>query len=223
MTRLQKVPTIDQGQAGVHRVLSELILRGHRTYTPSADTGVDILLESGVRIQVKTTMRASAHHRLVEGTFLFTLGQADRIIKSQVVNLPGREFSKHCDFIVLWAIEPDRFWVVPAGVLDGRHTVTISPVKQWRDFDKDRVDTLKASGLTLAEIAKELGVSVKTVMRRQTTLQAPKREYTEMPKYENRWDLITASVATMCEAVTIASTSREEAVTSSPDTPAARR
>lgn len=101
---------------------------------------------------------------------------------------------------MLWAIEPDRFWVVPSGVLDGRHTVTISPVKQWRDFDRDQVEAMKAEGLSLAEIAERLNVAVRTVTRRMTTYSSPKREYTVLPQYENRWDLITATVATLREA-----------------------
>ncbi|MGH9424321.1 MAG: hypothetical protein ACRD3J_30390, partial [Thermoanaerobaculia bacterium] len=100
MTKLHSLPTVLQGQAGVHRVLSELILRGHRPYTPSADTGVDILLGSGVRVQVKSTMRASIHWRLSEGTFLFSLSQATRIIKHGVQTQPARVFSQMCDFVV---------------------------------------------------------------------------------------------------------------------------
>ncbi|MGH9421746.1 MAG: hypothetical protein ACRD3J_17340, partial [Thermoanaerobaculia bacterium] len=118
--------------------------------------------------------------------------------------------------VVLWAIEPDRFWVVPAPVLDHRHTVTISTRKQWRDFDKAQVETLQAQGLTLGEIAQQLGVALRTVTRRLSTFQEPKRKYSDLPSYENRWDLITGALATLTEAHTIV-----QQIDSTPDRPTA--
>src|SRR6266705_1724172 len=201
MTKSKQLSTVAQGQAGVHRVLSELILLGHRPYIPSSDTGIDILLEHGVRIQVKSTMRASAHWRLKEGTFLFSLSKAAQVRGGKiVVAMPPRIFSAVCDFVVLWAIEPDRFWVVPSGVLDRRHTITISTTSQWRDIDGDRITALKAQGLSVAEIAAQTGISRETIKRRLTTFQTPKRKYSVLPQYENRWDLIAGTVATLSEA-----------------------
>jgi len=201
MQKKPSISTVAQGQAGVYQVLAELILRGFRPYIPSTDMGVDILLEQGVRIQVKTTMRPSTHHRLREGTFSFSLAPARRVGANNTVRLvPPRIFSDGCDFVVLWAIEPQRFWVVPAAVLDHRHTATISPVRQWRDFDSAQVDVLKAQGMTIAQIAQHLGVAAKTVTRRQTTFQLLKRKDANLQSYENRWDLITGMLATLTEA-----------------------
>lgn len=193
------LPTVLQGQAGVHRVLSELILRGHRPYLPSADTGIDILLESGLRIQVKSTMRASSHYRLKTGTFLFTLGRGTRVRQGKVTPLAAREFSRVCDFVVLWAIEPDRFWVVPSNVLDGRHTATISTSAQWRNFDADQVKAFQAQGLTIQQIADQLGVAPRTVTRRLSSFQTPVRKYTDLPQYEGGWHRIVDTIATLAE------------------------
>ncbi len=201
MLKRASVSTVAQGQAGVYQVLAELILRGFRPYLPASDMGVDILLEQGVRIQVKTTMRGSTHHRFPEGTFLFSLAPARRVGKDNTVKImPARVFSESCDFLVLWAIEAQRFWIVPAPVLDHRHTATISGRRQWRDFDSAQVDTLKAQGMTIAEIATHLGVAPRTVTRRQTTFQELKRKDANLQSYENRWDLITEAVATMTES-----------------------
>ena len=193
----QSLSTVAQGQAGVFRVLSELILRGYRPYTPANDLGVDILLEQGLRLQVKTTMRASSHHRHSDGTFLFTLSPGARIRAGKVVAMAPRAFSTVCDFLVLWAIEVDRFWVVPAPVMDGRYTVTITPTPQWRDFTAAQVDSLKAQGLTIAEIARQLGVAPRTVTRRLTTFKEPKAVRSNLQSYENRWDLITKALASL--------------------------
>lgn len=200
MNKKPSISTVAQGQAGVYRVLCELILRGHRPYSPATDIGVDILLEQGIRIQVKTTMRASVHRRFSEGTFLFSLSAAARIRAGAVISKQARVFSAACDFIVLWAIEAERFWIVPAAVLDNRHTAMITPTKQWRDFDSAQVDTLKAQGMTIAAIAKHLGVAPRTVTRRQTTFQTPRTPYTYLQSYENKWDLITGALSTLSEA-----------------------
>lgn len=201
MHKKPSISTVAQGQAGVYQVLAELILRGFRPYMPASDMGVDILLEQGIRIQVKTTMRASTHHRLREGTLLFSLAQARRVGANNTVRLvPPRIFSDACDFVVLWAIEPQRFWIIPAAVLDHRHTAAISPVRQWRDFDSAQVDVLKAQGMTVAQIARHLGVAPRTVTRRQTTFQVLKRKDTNLQSYEGRWDLITGMLATLTEA-----------------------
>lgn len=197
------ISSLEQGQAGVYRVLSELILRGHCPYVPSADTGVDILLESGLRIQVKSTRRESAHWRLSPGTFSFSLCGAKSIRKGGVYVRPARVFSDFCDFLVLWAIEPDRFWIVPAQVLNGRHTAVISSTKQWRDLDRAQIEAGRAQGLSDLEIAKHANVSLATLKRRLTTYQTPKRAFTDLPQYENRWDLITGALATLHEATTI--------------------
>ena len=52
------------GIAGELRVMSELMLRGHNPAKSYLDTGVDIVLESGLKIQVKTT---ASKHKTVNG------------------------------------------------------------------------------------------------------------------------------------------------------------
>ena len=213
MQRKHSVSTIAQGQAGVYQVLAELILRGFRPYLPASDIGVDILLEQGIRIQVKTTMRPSTHHRLRDGTFLFSLAPARQVGPNNTVKLvPARVFSGTCDFVVMWAIEPNRFWIVPSAVLDGRHTATISPVRQWRDFDKAQVETMKAQGLSISEIARQLGVAPRTVTRRQTTFQSLKRKDANLQSYEDRWDLITQALAMLTEANAVVGPASKPAV-----------
>lgn len=206
--RRMKTPILNiaQGQAGVHRVVSDLIVRGYAPYLPVVDTGVDILLAGNVRLQVKTTLRESKHWRLSEGTFLFTLSKAAVIRKQKYVSSSARMFSEHCDFVVLVALEADRVWIVPAAVLDDRHTATISSTKQWKDFDGDQVTALKAQGKTIAEIARHLNVAPRTVTRRMTTHTEPKRKFSNLPEYENRWDLIAGHLATMTEATQIVET-----------------
>lgn len=199
----QHTSTIVQGQQGVHRVVAELIDRGHKPYLPVTDEGIDILLRSGLSIQVKTTRRETQHWR-TPGQFLFTLAKAATIRKKTVVAAPARQFSALCDFVVLYAIEANRFWIVPAVVLDGRWTVTIPRDRgQWRACDVAGIQALQAQGHTIEAIADHFNVAPRTITRRLTTYQTTQRRYADLPQYENRWDLITGALATLTEATHI--------------------
>ncbi len=45
------------GKAGEFRVISELILKGHSPALVCCDNGIDIVLENGYKIQVKTSRK----------------------------------------------------------------------------------------------------------------------------------------------------------------------
>lgn len=198
--------TVGRGQVGVYRVLAELILRRHVPYLPVVDEGVDVILGSGVKIQVKTTLRETRHWR-TPGAWLFQLAAAQRIVKRAYVTKPARQFSKQVDFVILHAIEANRYWIVPAAVLDGRHTVSFTDGhKQWKDCDIVEAKRLRANGHSYQQIADMLGADRNTVIRRIKGRQ--KRTYTDIAQYENRWDLISGAVATLTEAITIAETPR---------------
>ena len=195
---------IIQGQGGVHRVLAELIDRGHTPYLPVIDHGVDILLESGVRLQVKTTQRPTQHWRYA-GSWSFTLTRAQRIVKRKYVACVPRMFSESVDFIILVAAEARRFWIVPAPVLDGRNTVCFKDGrKQWKDCDIVEAKRLREEGWSYQAIADQLGLDQPTIRRRLSgKFAVPKRHYADIAQYENRWDLITGALATLTEATHI--------------------
>ena len=91
------------GLAGELRVMSELLLRGHNPAKSYLNDGVDIWLESGIKIEVK------AAHRLRHSggrSYLFALKGGGR---KQVQNL------SQCDFIILWCMDEDCFFIIPKG------------------------------------------------------------------------------------------------------------
>jgi hypothetical protein len=189
-----------QGQAGVYHVVSELIARGHEPYLPAVDRGIDILLRSGVRLQVKTTRGPTQHWRQ-KGRICFMLSTAQSIKKQQYVPKQPRKFSEQCDFVILWCMKPSRTWVVPAVVLDGRYTLSIGETPQWKACDVAEATRLRAEGLSFQAIADHLGVERETVRRRVLgKFVEPKRNYADLAQYEDRWDLISGAVATLTEA-----------------------
>lgn len=54
---MRKLPeNLAQGQAGVYTVAAQLLLRGHNPCLPAVDIGADIVLDSGVKVQVKSAL-----------------------------------------------------------------------------------------------------------------------------------------------------------------------
>jgi hypothetical protein len=106
------------GQAGVWAVAAQLAVRGHVPLFPGVDYGYDIMLDNGIRLQVKSAHLSqnigNVRKRYPGGVYHFNTtvakigedGQQRRVV---------RDYSTVADFFVLWGIDEDRFWVVPTG------------------------------------------------------------------------------------------------------------
>ena len=110
--RLQSVTGISLGMAGQLRVASELILRGHKPALSLVDTGVDLLTETGIRIQVKTARYSKVYH-----SYPFNFRRWDR---------SGPHGLEGVDFVICWGISSDDFWVFPVDAVNKYTTVRIS-------------------------------------------------------------------------------------------------
>jgi hypothetical protein len=102
-----------QGQAGAYQVASQLLLRGVNVFFPAVDVGADLLTGSGVRVQVKSTYlscRRGADFPAGAYWFHFYKQVLDH---GRRRNAP-RDFVAECDVVVLWGIDHNKFWVVPA-------------------------------------------------------------------------------------------------------------
>ena len=119
------------GQAGVYRVLAELLVREVNAYLPVVDVGVDILTLRGMRIQVKATrlrtqqakalgMRGPAYFFSPSVKFR---GSPERRKRRFTL----RRFSSEVDFVVFWGVDEDRFWIVPATLADGLTGLLLRP------------------------------------------------------------------------------------------------
>jgi len=89
------------GLAGEFRVMSELLLRGHNPAKSYLENGADLVLENGIRVEVK-----SAHRCNVNRTtgYLFSLKGGHR---------GKRQDLDSCDFLICWCIDDDCFYIVP--------------------------------------------------------------------------------------------------------------
>ena len=95
------------GLAGELRVMSELLLRDHNPSKSYLEEGADLVLENGLRVEVK-----SSHLRKRQGSILpnyhFTLKGGSR---QKPQNLA------ECEFLILWCIEDNCFFVVPLQII----------------------------------------------------------------------------------------------------------
>lgn len=115
------------GKAGEYRVAAELLLRHENVFLPVNDIGIDILTAKGARIQVKCS-----HKRPAFGT---------HPARNQFTVKRIRE----TDFVVLWAIEDNEFYIIPWHLLAKLNAVTVAPSSKWNEF-KGRWDLITNFG-----------------------------------------------------------------------------
>lgn len=104
-----------QGQAGVWQVASQLAMRGHVPCFPGVDFGCDLVLDNGLRIQVKcATLRVIHGQNYPEGAYGFQLRRSAWFSNEKKAKRSSlHPYSEVADFFVLWGIDEDRFFIVP--------------------------------------------------------------------------------------------------------------
>lgn len=193
MTKIQElgkgyVGRLMIGQAMVFRVAAELLLRGHVPSFPSVDSGVDILIDNGLRIQVKGRTLTMGHPNYPGGVYNFSTKENNRQGKW---GERKRDWSKVCDFIIYVGINEGRYFIVPSA----RHGVSfwIRP-KGSTEYcvSVDAMRALREKGMSFQAVADNLGVSEMTVLR---NLRKPTRNNSPggnryLASFEDQWDLL---------------------------------
>jgi hypothetical protein len=185
------------GQAGVYRVLSELILRGYLPYTPVADDhGVDILLPSGVRIQVKTARLHERNNASGKRTrYFLSLGWTQKGANHRPIKRQ-RKYSDECDYFVIFGVEENRFWIVPSFVMDGLCCLELGARPR---VTSEQVQSLLDSGKGVIETAKDLGVSRGTVWYRKHGDLKRGGWARAVRQCEDRWEFLDKPPADLVE------------------------
>jgi hypothetical protein len=193
------------GEAGVQRVVAELLLRNFRPYRPIVDNhGVDLMLDSGLRIQVKTTSLIgnnwkSKSERVPrsgrDAYHFFFLTDKERRDRSgrRIVRKKGSHWSNEycgsCDYFILVGIDENRFWIVPTFLTQGRSGVVVGP----RTYPtKAQIDILVSTGMSQRAAAKSLGVSHSCVAKAVDGRYSASLQWSRAVRQcEDRWDLLT--------------------------------
>lgn len=194
------------GQAGVWRVASMLALRGYNPHFPGVDHGCDFMIDHGVRIQVKCARRSYTQKTYnVEGAYQFHLRRGAYVRGSdEIVKSAPRTYSNECEFVVLWGIEDDRFWVVPAKEVDGLSLVIcgvgakVREMKFHPDLTLEDILRLRAQGRTRKEIAEHFGMAEAGIKKRLSGANKNGRisHSARVRACEDRWDLIDSYLET---------------------------
>lgn len=200
-----------KGQAGVYQVASQLCLRGFNPHFPAVDVGADLVIDAGVRIQVKSThLRFQSPYP--NGAYWFKLGTT-RIEKRRQV-WRNVKFSEFCDFVVFWGIDQNRFWVIPAPELDDHQCLVLGPDTWYRDLDAAKLREMADSGMTQSEIAKAVGTTQITISRRlrgQYTISQKTFGQTAR-RHENDWELIHSYIGLLRGAPELSQQSQGERI-----------
>lgn len=143
------------GKAGELRVMSELLLRDFLPSLMLEISEADIILTNNIRIQVKSS-HLNSFLGDVNNRYYFSF-------KSWKRNKEGiRKQEKHklenVDFIILWAIEENSFFIIPAEVVRKKKSYVIGYTpfpkrkynskynRNWLMQYKNKWDSLKSQG-----------------------------------------------------------------------------
>jgi len=197
--------------AGEHAVAAQLLVRGLNVFFPAIDTGVDLLCDNGCRVQVKSShLGVGPSHKATypEGIYQFEFKAWRSIAMNSTRSrrAPRPSLESYCDIVVLWGIEQNRFWVVPAGVFRGTQRVFLGPTNDRR-FIKDipEMQAMVEMGMSQVEIGKHFGIrqaAVCTRLQKATTRQHCESIRHDVRLCENAWEnilnfgLVPESVAT---------------------------
>lgn len=195
------------GQAGVHRVASELILRGHVPLFPDTDYGFDMELDNHLRIQIKTA-RLQKHRQFPSGVYRFSFrrdivggsrGPSGRLRYRRYLGSEPRNYAAVADFFILWGVNEDRFWIVPCSekprdlFIIGKDDVKHTP---WLDFEQ--IKQMRDAGMNNCQIAREFNVSHTTIRLafvRGDSKSNAKNGVRFAMTCESRWDLLDVNAA----------------------------
>ena len=131
------------GKAGELRVASELLIRGYEVFRTEVDSGVDLVLGNGKRIQVKTSHAVKNPGMAGYSQYVFSFKSWRRNKKGYEAHL-----LTDVDFVILWAIEDNFFFIVPTEVVRGKYSIVLGfqRKREWSKYlaFRDNWEALKS-------------------------------------------------------------------------------
>lgn len=112
------------GKAGELRIASELLLRGHEVFLTIVDSGSDLVLGNGKRLQVKVAQRR--HDKAANRTAYMFSFKSWRKRENKYIAHPLADV----DYIILWGLDDDLFLIIPSSEVRGRHSIRCNPTSK---------------------------------------------------------------------------------------------
>lgn len=191
------------GAAGVIAVGSQLLMIDVIPFFPFVDRGIDLMTDNRCRIQVKSARRCMTPKTLkknLDGIYRFKFAtkryrnKSERSMAGLGTTSPVKPFHEVVDVVVLWGVDENRFWIVPASLLKGCINVDLGPDNS-RGFSKDvpEMRAMLAQGKTQDEVAKHFGISQGAVsirLKREGTKIYLSKRTAAIRACENAWEQI---------------------------------
>jgi transposase InsO family protein len=191
---MRNLPTnLAQGQAGVYAVAAQLLLRGVNPAFPAVDIGADIVTDKGVKVQVKSArLRIQGRMYGGQGAYWFKLNTRAIVRQKKIIEVAHRIFSEESDFVVLWGINTNRFWVVPSHILDDHTLCVVGPESAFIESDIEAVKQARDQDIPYRTIASQLNLSLTTVYAIAQGNRTKASLHSRVREYEDRWDLVVS-------------------------------
>lgn len=129
------------GMAGEHRIVSELLLKGYNPSIAVIDKGIDIILDDGKTIQVKTTLQTGYKSR---GKSVALDISSTSYTRSRKATNPT---DLRADYFIVWIVTRNEFYIIPRSAIVARNVnncLSITPdSNQGFALFKDRWDLLE--------------------------------------------------------------------------------
>ena len=131
------------GMAGEHRIVSELLLRGYNPSIAVIDKGVDIILDNGKTIQVKTT--AQVKHGAKGNSVAIDISSTT-YTRSRLKGM-ANPTDLRADYFIVWIVPRNEFYIIPRDAIAARNVtncLSITPdLNQGFAIYKDKWDLLE--------------------------------------------------------------------------------
>lgn len=186
------------GEASVLTTQLNLFYAGYNVFKPTVDeAGMDLAVIKGkqvARIQVKASSLITKERSDGSTVIYYEFNLAAiRARYGGPAQVRLRNFSEEVDFVILHGVDEDKFWIVPAALLDGKKSVTVySTSRSKLGIDWDAIRSRRESGETFRSLGESIGISGSAVLERLrgTTKEAGSKIVNQVRAFENAWDSI---------------------------------
>ena len=128
------------GLAGEFRVMAELLMRGFNPSLMALDEGVDIILENGIKIQVKSSTASLRKQLRNRGKDYYSINLMRRGKKTG-------NLKDSVDFVIVWAYRENDFFILPANKLRSHSSISLmrESKSKWYQY-LNNWDSLRRGG-----------------------------------------------------------------------------
>lgn len=131
--------TLEIGKAGELRVRAELILRGFAAAVFDIDTGVDIILENGKRLQIKTSLQPNYSKAAYSWRYTFTVRAMQLRIKGNGLyekRHTRRNYNGRVDYFIFYLVKDNIFYIIPEKEIGEKVSFSIATPEDKRIYKK---------------------------------------------------------------------------------------